>query len=424
MLLHPKSKGFLKLKSKNPFQHPLFYPNFYQDPHDLKTHIASIRVAQQIAKQPSFQKLGLKLFEANVPGCEREYFDTDEYWECYIMHMSATLHHQVGTCKMGPTTDPTSVVDPRLIVHGFENLRVADISVIPEGPSGHTAAFSFMIGEKVADMIKTQWKINDDKLNVVRRRRLDRVRRQYDWQKTADEPRDFSNRSHSSRYVSFNFDLHNIQSISKENLKHRNVSKPTLDDLTSILKPHEDELINKTTVRPSALNVSTVEIMSETNPSASEDVIRSVTIKNGTTYGKGSSKARLITEKLHHMNSTEYQKSDFPDPITPKSPINETRNATNTTQIIKLGTSTTLSHSRQKRYWIGLGADASTSASNPNPETTRFFRFGGDNPFSDGMRRFVSASWRNVNNGFYRMAEFTRELVLGDRVSNEKTTTQ
>lgn len=140
MLLHPRSKGFLKLKSRNPFHHPLFYPNFFADSRDIDTLVESIRESIRIVEQPAFQKLGAKLYNANVPGCENTEFNSDKYWRCYIQHLSATLHHQIGTCKMGPASDATAVVDAHGLVHGFSNLRVADISILPESPSGHTAA--------------------------------------------------------------------------------------------------------------------------------------------------------------------------------------------------------------------------------------------------------------------------------------------
>lgn len=174
LLLHPRSKGFLKLKSRNPFHHPLFYPNFFNDTRDIDVLLEGIREALRIVGQQPFEQLGIKVYNATIPGCETESFDSDDYWRCYIRHLSATLHHQIGTCKMGPKTDKTSVVDSDARVHDIKNLRVADISIIPEAPSGHTAAFSFMIGEKIADMIRSEWKLNDSPAiqNLVRNRRL------------------------------------------------------------------------------------------------------------------------------------------------------------------------------------------------------------------------------------------------------------
>ncbi|KAJ8314276.1 hypothetical protein KUTeg_008837 [Tegillarca granosa] len=92
--------------------------------------------------------------------CLAHTFDSEEYWECMVRHLAVSGYHISASCKMGPPSDKTSVVDPELKVHGIEGLRVVDASVFPNVTSGNTMAPTLMVAEKAADIIKKYIKIN------------------------------------------------------------------------------------------------------------------------------------------------------------------------------------------------------------------------------------------------------------------------
>ncbi|XP_053689999.1 glucose dehydrogenase [FAD, quinone]-like [Sabethes cyaneus] len=155
MLMHTRTKGSLKLKSSNPYDHPIFNYQYFEDERDLEALVYGIKVILNITSQKPFTDLGVRLYTKKVPGCEQFELDTDEYWRCYVRILTCTYHHYVGTCKMGPATDPTAVVDSRLRVHGMKQLRVVDIGIVPSPPTAHTVAIAYMIGDKGADMVKS-----------------------------------------------------------------------------------------------------------------------------------------------------------------------------------------------------------------------------------------------------------------------------
>lgn len=156
-LFHPKSVGYLELKDRNPFNSPRFYANFFKEPEDVETILEAVRYTMRLIETEPFKKIGTRAHNIPIPSCASHGFDSDDYWRCAIRTFCVSLHHQVATCKMGPPTDPTAIVDPELKVYGIKRLRVVDTSIIPESTTSHTNAASFMIGERAADFIKHDW---------------------------------------------------------------------------------------------------------------------------------------------------------------------------------------------------------------------------------------------------------------------------
>lgn len=159
MLMRPKSKGRVMLRSKNPRVHPTIIPNYFEYSEDLQKIVEGIKVAIEISRQPSMKKLGTKVYDVPIPECLKYGpFGSDAYFACQAQMFTFTIYHQSGTCKMGTDTDPSAVVDSRMRVHGISNLRIIDASIMPEIVSSHTNAPTFMIAEKGADMIKEDWR--------------------------------------------------------------------------------------------------------------------------------------------------------------------------------------------------------------------------------------------------------------------------
>ena len=145
MLLQPRSRGSVTLRSADPFQAPVIETNHLSDPHDVATIVDGLRLARSIAAAPALARFAAGEL---IPGSDAT---TDDELAASVRAHGQTIYHPVGTCKMG--TDTMSVVDPALRVHGLEHLRVVDASVMPTITRGHTQAPAVMIAEKAAAMI-------------------------------------------------------------------------------------------------------------------------------------------------------------------------------------------------------------------------------------------------------------------------------
>ena len=145
VLLYPKSRGRVALASADPRAMPLIDPNLLGEESDIDPLVRSIRISRKIFAAPAFVPHGPQEY---APGLAVQ--DEAGLRE-YVRANAATVHHPVGTCRMG--VDGNAVVDPALRVHGMEGLRVADASVFPKLVGGNTNAAVVMIAEKAADMI-------------------------------------------------------------------------------------------------------------------------------------------------------------------------------------------------------------------------------------------------------------------------------
>ncbi|XP_077993644.1 glucose dehydrogenase [FAD, quinone]-like [Glandiceps talaboti] len=152
-LLHPKSVGNLKLKSKDPLEPPLMDPHYLEEQEDVETMIRGIRVLQKLSCTKAMKDSGITPELYKFDNCPHE-VDSNGYWEHVVRHITHTIWHVIGTCKMGAKDDKSAVVDPSLRVRGIDNVRVIDAAVMPHLTSGNTNAPTIMIGEKGADLIK------------------------------------------------------------------------------------------------------------------------------------------------------------------------------------------------------------------------------------------------------------------------------
>jgi choline dehydrogenase-like flavoprotein len=143
--LRPHSRGEIRLASNDPLAAPVIKANYLSDERDLDVLVEGVKITRRIFATDAFKPILGAEFETSRDAV------TDDQIKQFIRNSAETIYHPVGTCKMG--TDSMAVVDAMLRVHGIENLRVVDASIMPTLIGGNTNAPTIMIAEKAADMI-------------------------------------------------------------------------------------------------------------------------------------------------------------------------------------------------------------------------------------------------------------------------------
>jgi choline dehydrogenase len=146
----PESRGYVRLRSADPFDAPIIQPNYLAEEMDRRVLLAGMQLARRLLQSKPLE-----------PYYEREDFPgpgvkSDDELLAAAKQRGTTTFHPAGTCRMGPASDPMSVVDDQLRVHGLEGLRVVDASVMPTMLSANINAATLMIAEKASDIIRNR----------------------------------------------------------------------------------------------------------------------------------------------------------------------------------------------------------------------------------------------------------------------------
>lgn len=147
-VLRPRSRGELTLTSADPMVPPKIHAAYLEDEADVDAMVEGLGWMRRIFEQEPLRSIVLK---EDIPGPG---VLTQQQLREFARNNARTMCHPVGTCRMG--TDSSAVVDSQLRVHGIGNLRVIDSSVMPDIVSGNTAAATYMIGERGADLVRAE----------------------------------------------------------------------------------------------------------------------------------------------------------------------------------------------------------------------------------------------------------------------------
>ncbi len=146
VLLRPKSRGQISLRSADPHAAPVIHQCFLSAAEDWAVLRAGLRMSRELSTRKSLQPFSSGQIVSPAD-------DSDASLDAFTSAHALTTHHPSGTCRMGPAHDAMAVVDERLAVNGVGGLHVVDASVMPDLVGGNINATVLMIAERAADMI-------------------------------------------------------------------------------------------------------------------------------------------------------------------------------------------------------------------------------------------------------------------------------
>ena len=149
-LVQPKSKGTIRLASADPTDLALVDPNYFTHPDDVAAYTKAFRIAFDVMQTQTLAPFTDASTLSISPSA------SDAEIQEYIAQGAQSIYHPVGTCRMGAEGDADAVVNEQCQVHGIENLRVADASVVPNLISGHTMAPTILVAERTAEAIRAK----------------------------------------------------------------------------------------------------------------------------------------------------------------------------------------------------------------------------------------------------------------------------
>ncbi|MEM9585540.1 MAG: GMC family oxidoreductase N-terminal domain-containing protein [Pseudomonadota bacterium] len=145
VVVKPKSRGEVRLRSDDPFEMPSVSPKLLKHDDDMAEMIRGQRFFRRVFETAP---LSDRIRQIVIPGA-----DDEETLRAHCKRFVKTNYHPAGTCKMGADGDPMAVLDARMRVRGIESLRVCDMSAVPNINAGNTNAPAMMLGARCADLI-------------------------------------------------------------------------------------------------------------------------------------------------------------------------------------------------------------------------------------------------------------------------------